>query len=376
LKTIVVVCSYARSLIDFRGTLLTSFIEKGFEVFALAPVDAEFARIQDRLATKRIQLLALDLDRNGLNPWVDIKAYYQIRKFFKDLKPSFVVAYTAKPVVYCGLAVRFIEGCSYFPLITGLGYAFTEGHGFKRRLVRWLSSVLYVKALASAKTVIFQNPDDKDLFLSLGILAANASVGVVNGSGVDLSVYRPLKIPDKPVFLMVSRILVDKGVREYVMAAQIVHQQYPEVVFLLAGGMDPNPAGIKWSEIKTWIASGSIQYLGEVRPISDALKKCRYFVLPSYREGTPRSVLEALASGRPVITTDVPGCRQTVINGVNGYLVKPRDSRDLANSMIMMLENSNEILRAQALASLQIARDRFDVEKVNAQIFKIMGLES
>jgi glycosyltransferase involved in cell wall biosynthesis len=173
---------------------------------------------------------------------------------------------------------------------------------------------------------------------------------------------------------MLARLVADKGVREYVEAARLVKMRFPQAIFQLAGGLDPNPAGIRVDELQGWVGVGGIEYLGEISPVQKALAAARFYILPSYREGTPRSVLEALATGRPVITTDAPGCRETVTDGVNGYLVPPRDAQALADAMIKILEAPEEQVNTMAQASLALAREKYDVRKVNAQMLEIMGL--
>jgi glycosyltransferase involved in cell wall biosynthesis len=173
---------------------------------------------------------------------------------------------------------------------------------------------------------------------------------------------------------MISRLLVDKGVREYVQAAQIVRSRIPNVTFQLAGYLDENPASISFKELQSWIKQGDIQYLGEIESVQYILKSCRFYVLPSYREGTPRSTLEALSTGRPVITTDVPGCRETVIHKKNGLLVPPRNSEALAKAMIVLLEEKDEIIQDMAKESYLIAKNKYQIEKVNKSILSIIGL--
>jgi len=330
--------------------------------------------ISDQLDAMGVEFVPVQLARTGLSLWQDYQTYRELRDLFKKLKPDVVLAYTAKPVIYGGMAAQSVSACSFFPLITGLGYAFTDGGGIKRQLLRYLVSCLYRKGLKQAKAVIFQNSDDEKLFRKLGLMSSGVRSNVVNGSGVDLAAFPPAELISKPVFLMLARLVADKGVCEYVEAARLVKMRFPQAIFQLAGGLDPNPAGIRIEELQGWVGVGGIEYLGEISSVQKAIAAARFYVLPSYREGTPRSVLEALATGRPVITTDAPGCRETVIDGVNGYLVPPRDAKALADAMIKMLEATEEQINTMAQASLALAREKYDVCKVNAQMFEIMGL--
>tara|TARA_A100001011_G_C14260191_1_gene822022 strand:- start:1320 stop:1841 length:522 start_codon:yes stop_codon:yes gene_type:complete len=173
---------------------------------------------------------------------------------------------------------------------------------------------------------------------------------------------------------MISRLLVDKGVREYVKAAKIVRSSYPSANFQLAGSLDENPSGISIQELQSWIKEGNIDYLGEIKSVQSILKSCRYFVLPSYREGTPRSVLEALSTGRPIITTDVPGCRETVVHEKNGLLIPAKDTEALANAMIRLLKEKNEKIEKMAKESFLIASNKYEINIINQNIIKIMNL--
>ena len=197
---------------------------------------------------------------------------------------------------------------------------------------------------------------------------------VVNGSGVDLSSYPLSNLPSTPVFLMISRLLIDKGVKEYVEAARIVRSCYPDVKFQLAGGLDENPAAIKKSELKLWIDQGDIEYLGKIKSVQFILKSCKFFVLPSYREGTPRSILEALSTGRPIITTNVPGCRETVIHKKNGLLVPVKNSAALAKAMILLLKEKESKIQSMAKESFLLAKQKYEIKKVNNSMIEIMKL--
>ena len=208
----------------------------------------------------------------------------------------------------------------------------------------------------------------------LNIIKDKKKTKIINGSGVDLNAYPVSPIPTKPIFLMISRLLVDKGVREYVQAAKIVRSRFSNAIFQLAGFLDENPAGISSNELKSWINKGDIQYLGKIKSVQSILKSCRYYVLPSYREGTPRSILEALSTGRPVITTDVPGCRETVIHKKNGLLVPEKDPQALAHAMVRLIKEKDKNIKKMAHESFLIAKNKYEIKKVNQSILDIMNL--
>ncbi|ANB03913.1 glycosyltransferase family 4 protein [Ectothiorhodospira sp. BSL-9] len=371
---VLIIGSLSQSLVNFRGSLLQSLKREGHEVFAAAPWDDSAADIAVRLGKWDIPFLPVCLSRSGTNPVSDWHALQALKRLLRKVSPDVLISYTAKPVIYGGIAAASIGGIRFFPMITGLGYAFTEGGGAKRRMLRAVVQALYRRSLAGAEAVFFQNPDDERLFCDLGLVPERVRSVRVHGSGVDLQAFSPVPLEAAPVFLMLSRLVTDKGVREYVEAARLVKGRFPDAVFRLGGGLDPNPAGVKAAELREWVDSGVVEYLGDVQPVQPTLAGCRCYVLPSYREGTPRSVLEALATGRPVITTDAPGCRETVVHGQNGFLVQPRDAYALAEAMIRLLEEPDSEVERMALASLALARDKYDVHKVNARLLEVMGL--
>jgi len=372
---VLVLGGVSRSLINFRGPLLRLLRSRGHEVVAAASPDENAAKVAETLAAWGIRFVPVPMARGGTNPLRDWSSLRAIKRLLQEVRPDSMIAYTVKPVIYGGMAARAVGGVRFFPMITGLGYAFTEGAGLKRALLRRVVIALYRRGLQDAEKVIFQNPDDQALFEQLGLVRDPRRSVRVYGSGVDPKEFPQEPLPANPVFLMVARLVADKGVREYVGAARRVKRRFPEARFLLAGGLDPNPAGISQAEVDAWLAGGDIEYLGPVHPIQPVLARCRYYVLPSYyREGIPRSVLEAMSTGRPVITTDAPGCRETVENGRNGLLVPPRDSEALADAMISLLGRSEDEVIAMAEASLKLVRERFDVRRVNDSILKATAL--
>ena len=374
MKHILIISSHAASLINFRLPLIKELISKG-NVVSVATTKYKFLKnLQNKLIDLGVNIYTFSLSRSGLNFIQDYKSFQEIRKIIKNCKPDIIISYTAKPVIYTGIILKSFSKITYYPLITGLGYAFTEGNTFKRKILKYLMIKLYKEGLKSAAKVIFQNKDDESLFYKLKIIKKNNSTRVVNGTGVDLNAYPFSVLPSKPIFLMISRLLVDKGVREYVEAAKIVKSRIPNTIFQLAGYLDENPSGISLKELQSWVKQGNIQYLGEIESVQFILKSCRYYVLPSYREGTPRSTLEALSTGRPIITTDVPGCRETVIHKKNGLLVPPKNSEALAKAMIALLEEKDDKIKAMAKESYLIAKEKFQIEKVNKSILNIIGL--
>lgn len=363
---ILILASHAPALLNFRGPLLTTLVKQGWRVTASAPgVDDE---MNARLRVMGVAAVETPLARNGMNPLSDLAYYRSLVRLFRRERPDILFAYTAKPVIWGTLAARAAGVPRAVAMITGLGYAFTppERPDWTHRIARLAASTLYRLALPRADHVLFQNPDDRDMFQRLGFTPPPHRVGLIAGSGVDLDYYAPSPPPAAPSFLMLARLLKAKGVREYFAAARSLKRKYPDVEFRLGGAIDPGPDAIAPAELDAAVADG-ITYLGPLVDVRPALAAAAVFVLPSYREGTPRSVLEALATGRAVITTDAPGCRETVVDGVNGLLVPPRDASALESAMERLITYP-AMIAAMGRKSLELARSKYDVHTVNAQI--------
>lgn len=367
---VLVVASYAPSLILFRGPLLRALAERGHQVVACAP-DAD-KELSSQLGSLGVEYRSIPLTRAGMNPLRDLGSVRALVKIMSAFKPDRVLAYTAKPVIYSALAARRSGQARPHAMITGLGYAFGS-HSGRQRVVGSLVRRMYRTALKTCAGVFFQNPDDYQLFTKEGLLPQRVPVTLINGSGVDLDHYAPQSLPATPIFLLIARLLADKGIREYVEAARAVKRNFPEARFQMAGWLDSNPMAISGAELESWQAEGIVEYLGHLEDVRPALAGARIYVLPSYREGTPRTVLEAMAVGRPVITTDAPGCRETVVDGESGLLVPVRDSKALQYAMEKLLTNP-ELAERMGQVGLQRAREKYDVQKVNAVIMDAMGL--
>lgn len=357
------------SLYNFRGELIKSIHSSQSKVITVASrASKNEIDIIEALPSSYIDI---PINRNGLNPFKDINTILQFYILFKNHKPKLVLAYTIKPIIWGGLAGKFANIPSFYAMVTGLGYAFQKG-GFAKNLLNTLVKFLYRSALKKSKGVIFQNRDNMKVFINEGIVPQEKCF-LVNGSGVDLSHYQVSPLSLKPHFLLIARLLGDKGIREYAKAAETVKQQYPEAVFELVGPEDPSPDGIKLDEVNKWVSSGAIEYSGSTTDVRPFIENCSIYVLPSYHEGMPRTVLEAMAMGRPILTTDVPGCRETVVNGENGWLVEKANVEQLAERMIWFIENQEQ-WSVMGNKSHTMANEKFDVHKVNAEIIKIMGI--
>nr|WP_310522993.1 glycosyltransferase family 4 protein [Polymorphobacter sp.] len=375
---IVVLASLAYSLTNFRGQLLAAMVKAGHEVVACAPEDSAEARAA--LAAIGVRYRPIAMQRANSNPFVDARTLWDYVRLLREERPEAVLAYTQKPIVWGGIAARIVGGMRYHAMCSGLGYVFTDdgeaSRSLKRRGLRSIVSRLYRMAVAKADTVFVFNSDDGEEMRRLGILAPGQRVIQVPGSGVDTARFQAVPVPKgPPVFLLIARLLRDKGLVEFAEAARMVRAQWPEAQFRLLGPLDANPSGVTLAELAEWNASGGVEYLGETRDVAPYLAAASVFVLPSfYREGLPRTILEALATGRAIITTDAPGCREPIEVGGNGFLVPVRDAAALAGAMAAFMRDPGLAARMGA-RSREIAVARFDANKVNALLLASMKLD-
>lgn len=375
-----IIASSVPSILNFRGELLLALQEAGFEIHIAAPEFTSYPAELEKLHSLGYKVHNIFMQRTGTNPAADAQTFLALYRLMRDIKPDYMMGYTIKPVIYGLLAAKFAHVPHRFALITGLGFAFqgVDEQGYRKSHLQKIMHKLYSLALVSTHKIFFQNPDDEALFKSMGIVKPTASTKVVNGSGVDLSEYsvQPFHtVDDSPIprFLLIARLLVDKGIREYAQAARLIKIKYPQVQFDLVGPFDSNPSAISQIELDTWLEEELFTYWGRVSDVRPAILANSIYVLPSYREGTPRSVLEAMAMGRPIITTDAPGCRETVINGYNGYIVPVKAVDELAAAMERFIVDPKLIVQMGA-ASRQLVEDKFDVHAVNQVMLKEMDI--
>ena len=375
-----IIASYPASILKFRGALIAAIHEAGFEIHIAAPDFGDYPDEQQALKDLGYRVHNIAMQRTGTNPKKDIRTIVELYSLMTKVKPDYVLGYTIKPVIYGSLAAKLARVPHIFALITGLGYAFSgaEEEGYKKSNLQKVMHQLYAAALLTTDKVFFQNPDDQALFKKMGILKPSTPSTVVNGSGVNVSEYSVAPLPienDVPVprFLLIARLLGAKGVLEYAQAAAIIKSRHPNVQFDLVGWVDDNPDAIEQRELDTWIDDGLVNFLGKLNDVKPAIAASSIYVLPSYREGTPRTVLEAMAMGRPIITTDAPGCRETVIDGYNGYLVPVKAVEELAAAMERFIVNPALIIE-MGKASRQLVEEKFDVDAVNQSMLEAMGL--
>ena len=376
-KKIILIGTVASSFYGFRADLIRTLLKKGHQVYAFtSEYTAEDLKKIEKLGATPI---TYTLNRGGLNPLADIIATYNLSKKIKAINPDLVFSYFSKPVIFGTLAAKLAKAPRVVGMLEGLGYTFTEqpeGLSKKTQLIKKIQVFLYKIALPQLDQLIFLNPDDpKDLLEKYAINVKK--VEVLGGIGLNLQdyPYQPLSNIHLPLkFLFIGRLLKEKGIHEFVQAAKLVKKIYPDTEFTVLGAIDHHNLGaLQQSDLDTLISSNIIQYPGHVSNIKDWIADSHVFVLPSYREGVPRSTQEAMAIGRAIITTDVPGCRETVVDGLNGFLVPKWDPEALAKKMIYFIEHPEQA-RLMGAESYKIAVEKFDAEKVNQRLVNILGL--
>ena len=373
-QRVLVVASLAWSLVNFRGALLADLVAAGHDVTAAAPEnDPEIAALLTRMGVDYVQI---PMQRAQANPLADLGTLAALVRLIRARRPDVILAYTQKPIVYSGLAARIAGEGRFFAMVSGLGHAFSDADAGGRRLLRGVLARLYRLALGKAQAVIVFNSDDGAEMARHNMLPPGLKLVQVPGSGIDTARFAPAPLPSgPPVFLLVARLLVNKGLRDFVAAARLIRADCPDARFQLLGPADANPAGLPAAELAGWQAEGIIEYLGETRDVAPFLAGATVFVLPTwYREGLPRTILEAMATGRAVITTDTPGCRDAVSDGDNGYLVPVRDPAALARAMRRFIADPGLAARMGVRGRAR-AESRYDVVIVNRLLLETMDLD-
>jgi glycosyltransferase involved in cell wall biosynthesis len=354
MSRILVVSNYAWTVFNFRRNLIQALRRAGHEVC----VQTEYDGYERRLGLEMNHVIPLDIDRKGVNPMHDLRTLFSIRRGIKIAQADTCLFFTIKPVVYGGIAAT-LSHIPFISNVTGLGAAFLG-----RTWLRTIAQALYKVGLARATRIFFQNADDMRLFLSAGLTKA-ARTTLLPGSGVDLSHFSPRMRSDRKhqfVFLLAARLLWDKGVGEFVEAARLVKSEFPNTEFRLIGFLDVrNPSAISRAQVQQWVADGIVSYLGATDDMTSAYAEADCIVLPSYyREGVPRTLLEAASMGLPVITTDAVGCRDAVEDGITGFLCQQRDAQDLADKMRQMLRLPADARLAMGYAGREKMLREFD----------------
>lgn len=341
----------AWNIVNFRMPLVNALLEDGHRITVLAPSDDAVPE----LVSAGCEFVDLDMDKKGLNPLRDAGLALSFRRHFKTLSPDVVLSFTIKNNIFGALAAKSL-GLQFIPNVTGLGTAFLSGG-----LLLQVARALYVAAFRTLPVIFFQNRDDRDLFVQLG-LVSEAQARVLPGSGIDLSAFTPEPYPDDAAgirFLFIGRIIRDKGILEFVEAARIVRAARPDLHCQILGAIGfANRTSIPEAEVSRWVDGGVIDYLGTVEEVRPLIADAHCIVLPSYREGAPRTLIEGAALARPAIATDVPGCNAVVAQGQTGLLCAVRDAQDLARAMLEFAA----LPRAQRISMGEAARARMEAE--------------
>jgi len=366
-RKVVIALNTAWNLVNFRAGLIRALVAEGYEVVAVAPND-EYA---SRLAELGCRFVALPMDNKGTHPGRDLLLFFRFLNLLRRERPDVFLGYTVKPNVYGSLAAHAL-GIPVVNNIAGLGAVFIRDN-WLTRLVRQL----YKTALSRSRHVFFQNEEDMQLFVERGLVSPD-KVSRLPGSGIDLNIFcyatmqpfdhRPFR------FLLVARLLWDKGVGEYVEAARMVRRKYPAAKFQLLGFLDvKNPTAVSNTQMDDWVEEGVVEYLGVADDVKPYLVAADCVVLPSYREGVPRSLLEAAAIGRPIVTTDAVGCRDAVDDGVNGLLCRVGDADDLADKLIRMIEMHPDERALKGRAGRLKMEHEFDEKIVVNRYLDVIG---
>lgn len=365
---IVILSSYAESLYNFRGDLIRKLIAQGWCVYALAP-DYDAAK-QARVEALGAKPVVITLQRNGMNLLSDFNTIVALHRQMRRIQPKIFFGYFMKPVIYGAIAAWIARVPRRVVMVAGLGFVFINADGSrwtKKGVLKTLVSALYWLAFRVSDLVIFQNRDDLSLMINASVAPADRTI-LVNGSGVNLERFTLPPAPrddSRPLtFIWTGRLLREKGVVELVEAAKMVRDQGFDIEVILVGGVDTNPGSLTSDEVQAWHDAGLVTWRGKVDDVRPHLWQSDVFVLPSYREGLPRSTQEAMAAGLAIITTDAPGCRETIVDGENGILVRVRSATDIAEAMIHYAKEPH-LAAKHGMASRKLAEQRFDVRIIN-----------
>lgn len=373
MEKVFLVANAGFTLTNFRKELILKLKELNYNVCLVCPKDPSLDTFfYEELKKLNVSHIEIQLNRKGINPFRDGFLFLKLFKLYRQENPSFVLNYTIKPVIYSSLAAKLAGISSTNSFITGLGYVFTD-RSRKAKTLKNIVNFLYKLALRGNNKVFFQNPDDLNEFLQRKLIKDDQAE-LINGSGVNLKTFYPTNGPKiKSSFVFIGRLLKDKGIFELIEAIKMIKKTSNDCHFYICGSLDEsNPNSLSKDQLAKLIDKNLFAYVSHVNNVADFLKDKEVFILPSYREGTPRAVLEAMAMGMPIITTDVPGCRETTKNNINGFIIPPKNSNALYEKILTFIEHS-DLISKMGNQSLQVAKEKYDVEKVNQSIIRKIG---
>ena len=369
MKTFILISPKNRSAYNFRGDLIKEIIERGYRVIVTGPDQMGV----DRIISLGAKFVEVPMNKNGINPVSDLKYLWKLYRLCRREQPAATLGYTIKPYLYGSLAARMAGVKNVNAMVAGAGFLFTS-KSLKARILKKTISLLYKIGFAAAHHIIFQNADDLNEYCDCG-MCKRAKCGVVNGSGVNMTRFAPSDYPAVPTFFMLGRFIHCKGVLDYLKAAQIVKEKYPQVHFMLLGKVEKMQDGITLEELSPYVNAGVVTIYPETDKIAEYYAKTSVFVLPTtYREGTPRVILEAMASARAIITTFTPGCKETVQEGVNGFFVPVHDPKALAEKIIHFIDHPKDVEKMGA-ASLELCKNKYEVSIINGVMMNLMEID-
>jgi len=345
------------AMMKFRHGVLQGLLKQGHQLYVVAPYDEFVVPLQDM----GCHCIDIQLSRKGVNPIEDLKLTFRLYKIYRNIKPDIIFNYSIKPIIYGSFAAK-LAGVKSVAVNIGLGYTFIHTN-----LISKISHFLYKLALYFPKEVWFINEDDRNEFVNRLLVDQNKTF-VLPSEGVDVNYFSPRQgYNSHIVFLLIARVLWDKGVGEYYQAAKILKEKYPSIEFQLLGSIDDgNPKGIEAKIIEQWHNEGAINYLGYAKDVRDFITKATCIVLPSYREGKGMTLIEAGAMGKPLIATNVPGCKDIVKEGYNGFLCEMKNNVSLANAMEKIINLKPDVLATLGQNAHQFMKEQFDERKVIA----------
>ena len=370
MKKMLMIASKTKAHLNFRGDLTKKIVSLGYDVTVVVPHDL----YKKELESFGVKVIVMPYNKNSISILSNLKAIFDLKKIIKEEKPDKIFAYTIKPIILVSLAAKQCKIKEMYSMVTGLGHIYSD-NSLSVKILRVIVGIGYKIAFKFNKKVIFQNQDDIDEFVRRKYLKKE-KCELVNGSGVNMERFPKTPLPKENIFLMVSRVLKEKGVIEYFEAAKIIKETNKNVYFMFVGEIDKTNYAVDISKLQEYIDDGIVESIPETDDVPKYVKKCRFFVLPTYyREGVPRVNLEALAIGRPIITTFMPGCKETVIDKKNGLFVKTKDVDDLVKKMQWMIDNPKEVEK-MADKSYELCKKKFEVSIINKRMLEIMGINN
>lgn len=353
---------------NFRLNILKALQERGYEVILISPADQYLILLLDQLGVRHLPLK--HLNRKSINPFGEMALYRELYRIYRMERPDLIIHYTIKPNVYGNVAAKRL-GIRSICVVTGLGYVFLHD-----TIYNSIAKKLYKKSLVRSDLVVFENHEDRDLFVELKLVSEDRTA-VVNGCGINLEYFKPVHNPEasnsKTVFTFIARLILDKGIVEFVEAAKAIKLRFPDVEFWVAGEIDEgNPTSISHETLYEWVESGVIKYFGHIKDVRPIIAKSDCIVLPSYREAMARTLTEALAMEKPVISCDTSGCRSVVEDGVNGYLVPVKNVDALVNAIEKFQLLPDVTREKMGKRGREKARVEFDELIVTSQYIKLI----